>query len=1373
MAQSPVLGANWTLQHASPTGENLRSIAVNGSVSLVAVGGHGTILTSDGVGTTHAWVLNSLPGITADLWDVKDTGSQYVAVGSSSTILTASDTLTTPSAGLTWTKVTSATFVSTDQFNAVSVNSGLWVAVGATSAGGGVAVVSNNSGTTWARYPIASTTSLKDLTIVPGTGGAATIYAVMDGYLLSSSNNGASWSRTSLSGTTVTSLAYATPSTGGTPVLTITGSTSWTKVGTGSLQATNAAPADLHTQWVGNELVGVTRSGQLWQSSDGLSWQKLDSTQTTPFNKATNFNGSINGSGTYVNTTYVAVGLGGIIQTYTVGGSWTSLTATGTTTFPANGVAWNQIAATPGSLYVAVGSGISWTSANGGVTWVEHLQPGLTMLSIVWTGNNFVAIGNGLWVSSDGITWTSQQTPPRPDPAASTSITTSTGTTTVPGPSVYAVAWFGSIGYALGYDAISHQVMLSASNPLGFAWSTFKPVTGFSGTQWAMLGLTSGNGLYVAVGWGGHVLVSTAPQVGWTQHIVTLATGEDFTDVVWANSQFTAVTNKGGIWTSPTGSTWTKRKTASQALWCITRVTHNSTSVDDQFIAAGDHGVLVTSFLGQEWVEASLGSSQFTNQILWAPAGTTDATPVDQLVTASGFGAFYTSQGTPPVQPNVSFSAISSSVAAWGGTDAVTVQLSASNPLPVTATFAFAGSALSTNYKRSGSSVTFAPGETTKTLTITGVNDSLKNDNATVVITLTKLTGDVKLGATTTHTVTITDTIQGTNPSPFVTVGTAVTLTSSATPATTTSWQWLKNDVTISGATQPYYLIPSAALTDAATYTLQGRNTTGTGQSNSVPLTVLDGSNQTFTTAAGNYPTLTVLVKGPDLTKLSYQWSRTTIPAGTPPPAPVTTVLTGETHSTLTLTSSDAISGDTYTCLVTYSPSGTPSPSDPVLSTGTYTFLNVTSQSVLTQPNFTSGQVGQAYSFALAPLASNNASLWIVSGLPSGLGYNSTTGLISGTPTRAGTFKVTVQAANADNATRSTASAPLTISALKAGALGTYMALVGDNSAVSLTLRGRLDLTTSSAGTFTGKLTNSTGVFPFTGILGGTDATVRTGNVHLPAETIAFTVDGGTGAVGGTVTLAADLTTAPINGWRQTATNSSRTGYYSFALSPTDSSGSGYGFLTVAAAGTVNIATVVPAGLGAKAASSSIMGPNGEIGLYVPLPAVTYTNLGSALGQLTLSADTASNYQNNAFTGNVYVTQQNVTPATVTLGADGGRYAAPAKGKIVMNLVAGTANASLSFTSNGPTALSPDPSTLFTIKSDATASDAGSNPDLPSLRFTTASTGEFQGGFNQPSGSVGSYYGALIRPSGSEVMTGKGFFFLGSQFGSVSLTHHP
>src|SRR5205814_4949173 len=66
---------------------------------------------------------------------------------------------------------------------------------------------------------------------------------------------------------------------------------------------------------------------------------------------------------------------------------------------------------------------------------------------------------------------------------------------------------------------------------------------------------------------------------------------------------------------------------------------------------------------------------------------------------------------------------------------------------------------------------------------------------------------------------------------------------------------------------------------------------------------------------------------------------------------------------------------------------------------------------VITSPLSATGQVGVAFSYQIT--ATNNPTSFNATGLPAGLSVNTSTGLISGTPTTAGTSSVTISATNA------------------------------------------------------------------------------------------------------------------------------------------------------------------------------------------------------------------------------------------------------------------------------------------------------------------------------------------------------------------------
>ena len=161
---------------------------------------------------------------------------------------------------------------------------------------------------------------------------------------------------------------------------------------------------------------------------------------------------------------------------------------------------------------------------------------------------------------------------------------------------------------------------------------------------------------------------------------------------------------------------------------------------------------------------------------------------------------------------------------------------------------------------------------------------------------------------------------------------------------------------------------------------------------------------------------------------------------------------------------------------------------------------------VITSATKASGTVGTAFSYQIT--ATNSPTSYGATGLPAGLTVNSTTGLISGTPTAAGTSTVTLSATNAGgtgNATLTltiTVAAPVITSATKAsGTVGTAFSyqITATNAPTSY----------GATGLPAGLTVNST-----TGLISGTPTAAGTSTVTLSA-----TNAGGTGNAPLTLTI--------------------------------------------------------------------------------------------------------------------------------------------------------------------------------------------------------------------------------------------------------------
>jgi hypothetical protein len=197
-------------------------------------------------------------------------------------------------------------------------------------------------------------------------------------------------------------------------------------------------------------------------------------------------------------------------------------TVTSSTSFSSlidlNAVTWS------GTKFVAVGNGIL-TSPNG-ITWTPQTNPVNSngLRGVTWSGTKFVSVGNSIISSTDGITWTLQRND-----------------------YLYGVTWSGSQFVSVG--GFNGTVLTS---PDGVTWT---PQTGATNTLTSII--WSGT-QYVAAG-GAGLIVSSPNGVTWTSQ--TSGTTNALFGVAWSGSQFVAVGTSGTVLTSPNGITWTLRAT--------------------------------------------------------------------------------------------------------------------------------------------------------------------------------------------------------------------------------------------------------------------------------------------------------------------------------------------------------------------------------------------------------------------------------------------------------------------------------------------------------------------------------------------------------------------------------------------------------------------------------------------------------------------------------------------------------------------------------------------------------------------------------------------------------------------------------------------
>src|SRR5437870_2266098 len=248
---------------------------------------------------------------------------------------------------------------------------------------------------------------------------------------------------------------------------------------------------------------------------------------------------------------------------------------------------------------------------------------------------------------------------------------------------------------------------------------------------------------------------------------------------------------------------------------------------------------------------------------------------------------------------------------------------------------------------------------------------------------------------------------------------------------------------------------------------------------------------------------------------------------------------------------------------------------------------------VITSPATATGQVGVAFSYQIT--ATNNPTSYNATGLPAGLTVNTSTGLISGTPTTAGTYSVTISATNSGG----TGSATLTLTINPAKPVITS----------SLTATGQVGVAFSYQITATNNPTsyNATGlpagltVNTSTGLISGTPTTAGTYTL-----TITATNAGGTGSATLTLTIKppAPVITSPATATGQVGVA------FSYQITATNNP-------------TSYNATGLPAGLTVNTSTGLISGTPTTAGTYsVTISATNSGGTGSATLTLTINPAT-------------------------------------------------------------------------------------------------------------------------------------------------------
>jgi hypothetical protein len=210
------------------------------------------------------------------------------------------------------------------------------------------------------------------------------------------------------------------------------------------------------------------------------------------------------------------------------------------------------------------------------------------------------------------------------------------------------------------------------------------------------------------------------------------------------------------------------------------------------------------------------------------------------------------------------------------------------------------------------------------------------------------------------------------------------------------TYQWQQDGVNIDGATNSVLLLPGLATTAAGVFSVTVSNALGTVTSVGAQLPpvwrrpILLVQPQGQSVLCGDPATFQAAAKGPAQFPLSYQW----LFWGTNLP--------GATNPVLSLASATGDSAGEYTVVVS-------NVNGPV--TSQTAVLTVIGQPTLITSSLTAGgKQGKPFSYTITGL--HNPTVFLATGLPDGLGLNTTNGLIQGTPLVSGLFDVILSTAN-------------------------------------------------------------------------------------------------------------------------------------------------------------------------------------------------------------------------------------------------------------------------------------------------------------------------------------------------------------------------
>lgn len=623
-----------------------------------------------------------------------------------------------------------------------------------------------------------------------------------------------------------------------------------------------------------------------------------------------------------------------------------------------------------------------------------------------------------------------------------------------------------------------------------------------------------------------------------------------------------------------------------------------------------------------------------------------------------------------------------------------------------------------------------------------------------------------------------------TSPAPLAVVLGAEAVFSAEANMEGATYQWKKNNANIKGATSRELRLAAVKASDAGLYRVEikGGDPVATMLSEAVPLGVVENVEKTVVMREGKPATVKLAVKayGPEL---GYEWKSS---AAFESAGENTTKLT----KTLVL---PTLPGSTYAG--TYYCEVTAGASSPAIGGTTHLFIYSSAPVVMEDQALPPAMVGGEFRHQIR-VSEDPAAMPLsygAKGLPPGLKVNAKTGEISGRPTKANSYEVTLTATNQAGTGQSKVT--LVVDSYPTDLAGNYVGLVARHETLNQSLGGRLDLKVTTLGAFSGSLTLGTAKIALKGSLtldaSGVEPPMLEVEVQPPGKPLPgkIRLQASFNASGHLLTeaqITRGAEAAAISGWHQPydgklAVASPYLGLHSFGLKPLELAGNphvpqgwGFGSFTPAKDGKVTVAGRTADG--EKFTTASFVGPQGQVLLYQTL--YTTPVKGSLHGILEVDAGSEAqpdDVSDNSVEGTLsWMRPENTlakartyvdgfglpgTPiaSPVLLNAAGAAYTPPAGEAVILELSPGTDNARLTLAQGGLEA-----NLAVALSIGAKSKILAAAPESAPAAFKLAAnvkTGLLTGGLTLADGRKVTLQGQLTKDE-NENPVGVGFFLL-------------